>query len=206
MQARNFPGQVLPVDLVVGHNLFDVYRRRNFVESHLMRIDELNPFSRMEPQPTVAGLRDRRTEVERNRAEPHTVRCVPTRRLNPARRIGDPRFQLAPCDAYQTTDRVQPQRTVVVFHRPMNGVAGQAVLRGERSNSAVFDAAKAPLRSSPHGSFPVDSQTRDMALTQALSDGVRRADLTILEIHHAAVRPECKPNSTMITENHLRLL
>ena len=48
--------------LVVRDNLLDVYRRREFVESKMTRIDDLDAFSRDEPQFAISGLRDGRTE------------------------------------------------------------------------------------------------------------------------------------------------
>ena len=115
-------------DLAVGCDLLDVDRRRELVDDKMMGIDDLNAFSRHEPQFAVGGLRDGRTEVGgRNRMEPDAVGRIPHGRFNPALRVGDPRVQFAARDAHEAAGRVQPERTVVVLYRPVNRVAGQTV-------------------------------------------------------------------------------
>ena len=49
-QVRNCrASHVLPIHLMVGDNLLDVHRWREFVLNKMMGIDDLNPLSRHEP-------------------------------------------------------------------------------------------------------------------------------------------------------------
>ena len=126
-----------------------------------------------------------------NRAEFDAVVGVPQGCLDPALRVGDPRVHFAARDAHQTAGRVQPERVVVVLYRPVNRVAGQAVFGGERCDAATLDPAQAALLGcGPQRPICGEFKTGNMALSQPLSGGVRRADLAILEIQHAAVEPE----------------
>src|SRR5947209_6159830 len=45
-----------------------------------------------------------------------------------------------------------------------------------------------------------------MTFPKAIRGGIRGADLTILEIQHAPVDPECKPNSALVWDDNLSLL
>ena len=125
--------------------LLDVDRWREFVEGKMTGIDDLDAFSRQEPQLAIGRLRDGRTEGARRTQRPDAVRRIPNRRFNPALRVGDPRVQFGPRDAHQAAGRVQPERTIVVLYRPVNRVAGQAIPGCERSDAAVFDPAQAAL-------------------------------------------------------------
>src|SRR5262249_18167509 len=74
-------------------------------------------------------------------------------------------------------------------------------------NAAIFNPAEAAvLGRGPQCSFRVESKTGDRARRQPICGGVRGADLTILEIHHASVLPECQPHSTAIRDYNLGLL
>src|SRR5271157_2461944 len=100
----------------------------------MTRIDDLDAFSRHEPQFAIGGLRYARSIcASRSRAEPDTVRGIPNRGRDSALRVGDPRVQFGPRNAYQTTGGVQPQRTIVVLYRPVNRVARQTIRVCERS-------------------------------------------------------------------------
>ena len=156
-------------------------------------IYDLDAFSRrQEPQFAVGGLRDGRIVVgRRKRVEPDAFRRIPHGRLNPALGVGDPRVQFAARDVHQTACRVQPERTIVVLCRPVNRVAGQTVPARERSDVAVFNPAQAALLScGPQRPIAIELKSGDMAFTKPISGCVRRPDLTILEIQHAAVLPE----------------
>ena len=62
----------------------------------------------------------------------HSVGAVENCRLDRSSRIGGPRIQFAAGYADQTTVRVEPERVVLVLRYPMNRVAGQATLAGQR--------------------------------------------------------------------------
>jgi hypothetical protein len=69
-------------------------------------------------------------------------------------------------NAHQTARRVQPERLGIIFHDPMNSVAGQSVLAGKRGNLAVFHSAEPALRGSPKRTVPIESKLVDAALAQ----------------------------------------
>ena len=138
--------QVLPIESPVGEDLLDMHRRRDFVEGKMTGIDDSNAFSRQEPKSAICGLRDGRiVGGSRNCAEPHTIRRIPEGGLDPALRVGDPPVQFRPGDTHEAAGRVQPQRTIVVFHRPVNRVTGQTVPGRERGDAAILDPAEAAL-------------------------------------------------------------
>src|ERR1035441_4626409 len=62
-------GQILPIGPVVGCDLLDVDRRREFVESKMMGIDHLDAFSRYVPKSAIARLRESRSEGGRRTLE-----------------------------------------------------------------------------------------------------------------------------------------
>jgi hypothetical protein len=73
----------------------------------------------------------------------------------------------------------------------VNRVAGQTVFGCERSDATILNAAQATvLGGGPHRSILVDLKAGDVAFTKPISGGVRRPDLTILEIQNAAILPE----------------
>ena len=83
----------------------------------------------------------------------------------------------------------------------MNRVARQAIAGCERCDAAIFDPAQAAiLRCGPQGPISIETKTGDGALTQPIRGRVRGTDLTILEIHHAPIDPECKPDSTSLRD------
>ena len=68
---------------------------------------------------------------------------------------------------------------------------GKPFAGGHGCNVTVFDAAKtAILGCRPHSSIAIESKTGNMALTQPVSGGIGRANLTILEILDATIGPE----------------
>src|SRR5271157_1846967 len=110
---------------MVGGHLFDMHWRCELVKGEMTRIDDLDALSRHEPEPAISGLRNPRTIAAGGcRAEPDSVGRVQYGHLNCALRICNPRVYFRPGDAYKTASGVQPKRTIVVFHRPENGVAG----------------------------------------------------------------------------------
>ena len=104
----------------------------------------LTPSPRQEPQFSIRGFGGAWAEAAALRVAPHAVRGVENRGLDRPLGIGGPRIQLGPRNAYQAAGRVQPGRMLVVFHHPVNGIAGQSVLAGKCGNTAVFARLSPP--------------------------------------------------------------
>ena len=188
--------------LAVGGDLLDLYRRRDFIDDEMTRIDDLNAFPGHEPQFAIGGLRDTRTVFAgRTGAEPDAIRCIPDGRRNPALRVGDPRIYFGPRDAHQAAAHVQPQRTFVVFYGPIRSVAGQTIPARERCDTTILNPAQAAiLRCGPHRPIPIALKMLDGGSPQAISGCVRGAALAILEIPNASVDPESEPHSALLSE------
>jgi hypothetical protein len=75
----------------------------------------------------------------------------------------------------------------VVLHHPVNHVAGQSVLAGEREDAAVFDAAQSAVGRGPERAAPIRVEAADGSLSQPFGASVRGAELTVLEISNATV-------------------
>src|SRR5262245_43823951 len=81
--------------------------------------------------------------------------------------------------------RVEPEGMRVVFHRPMNRIAGQSVLTRQGGNPAVFQPAHPAFSGGPECAFLIESKVADATLAQPLRGSVRRADLPVSEIGDA---------------------
>src|SRR5208283_4226645 len=119
--------------------------------------------------------------------------------------VGNPRVHFVPGDAHEAAGRIQPERLIVVLHRPVNRIAGQTVLAGERSDAAIFKPAEAALGCDPQCPIPIESKVGDSSLAQATSGRVGCADLTILKIQHAPFVPESKPHSAWLSSGEQNL-
>jgi hypothetical protein len=72
---------------------------------------------------------------------------------------------------------------IVVLYRPVNRIARQTIPACERSNTAIFNPAKAAiLGCGPKRAIRIELKIRDTALTQPISGCVRGAELAIPEI------------------------
>ena len=76
---------------------------------------------------------------------------------------------------------------VVVFHHPVNRIAGQSVPAGKRGDTAVFHPAQPAFGRGPERTVPIELKTADTALAQSIGAAIRCADLTVLEIRHASM-------------------
>ena len=94
--------------------------------------------------------------------------------------------QLGAGNPYQSAGRVQPERTVVIFHRPMNSITGQSILAGKRAQSIVLQPAEPAFGRDPEGTVIVELEVTDAASAKPIRRGVRCADLPVREIGHAA--------------------
>jgi hypothetical protein len=71
---------------------------------------------------------------------------------------------------HEAAGRVQPERTIVVLYRPVNRVAGQAILARQRGDAPSFDPAQAALLGcGPQCPIAIKLKTGDMALAQTVS-------------------------------------
>src|SRR6266403_6085070 len=181
------------VGLAVGGDLLDVHRRRKFVEGKVARIDDADAVPRQEQQFSIGGLGDLRAEVAGTGKDPDSIGNVENRGLDEPLRIfvfvngGDPTFQLVARDAHQAAGRVQPEGMVVVFHPPMDRIAGQSILAGQSCNTAVFQPAEPALGGGPQRTLLIESKVVDTSLAQPVGGRVRRADPTVPEIGDTTV-------------------
>src|SRR5271165_4232041 len=189
-------GQVLPVALAIGDDLLDVHRRRKLVEGKVTRIDDADAVEGCEPQFPIRGLGDTGAVTTIGRMNPDSVGTVEDRDLDRPLRIGGPRVQLGPGNAHQAAGRVQPHRMLVIFHRPVNRIAGQSVLAGERGHMTVVHSAEAALGCGPERTVPFELEACDTALAQTVGGCVRSADLTVLEIRHTTLK-KSKPKTAL---------
>ena len=119
---------------------------------------------------------------------PDSVGTVEDGGLDGPLRIGRPRVQLGPGNAHQAAGHVQPERMVVVFHRPSERVSqGNPFLLVKRGDTAVFHPAQPALGCGPERTVLIELKAVDAALAQPVGGCVRCADLTVLEIRHATV-------------------
>ena len=152
-----------------------------------MRIDDADAADTHEPQLAIRGFCDNRVIAAREPMAAHSVGTVENRRLDRLLWMGGPGVQLRPANAHQATGQIQPDRMGVILHHPVNRIAGQSVLAGERENAAVFDPAQPALSCGPERTVPIDVETADHSLAQPFGACVRCAELTVLEISYATV-------------------
>src|SRR4029434_941164 len=153
----------------------------------MMRIEYANAANKQEPQLAVRGFCHIRAKATREAMAGDAIRSVKHRRPNRLRWMGNPRVQLRPGDPHETTSRVKPDRISVIFHHPLNRIAGQSVLAGECENAAVFEAAQSALSRDPERAAPVRVEAADPSLCQPFGACERGADLTVLKISSATV-------------------
>ena len=96
----------------------------------------------------------------------HSVGPVENGRMDRLLWMGGPGVQLRPTNTYEATGQIQPDRTGVILHHPVNRIAGQSVLAGERENVAVFDPAQPTLSGDPECAVAIDVETADHSLSQ----------------------------------------
>src|SRR4030095_8570734 len=84
----------------------------------------------------------------------------------------------------------------------MNRVARQTVGSRERADTAILDSAQAAFFGcGPHRPLLIEPETSDMALAEPIRSGVRRADLTVLDVQHTAIHPESQPHSAVVVDD-----
>ncbi len=142
-----------------------MHRRRQFIEGKVTRIDDTDAVTRQEPQFAICGLGDSRAVAATDRTAQHSIRTIENRGPNAPLGIDDPRVQLRPLDAHQATGHVQPKRVVVVLPSPVNAIAGQSVLAGQRGDATAFHAAEPALGGRPECTVLVDLKIDDDAFT-----------------------------------------
>jgi hypothetical protein len=75
----------------------------------------------------------------------------------------------------------------VVLPHPVNRIAGQSVLAGERQNAAVFDSAQTAVSCSQRVPFAIDVEIADHSLASPSALAYESAELAVLEIRYATV-------------------
>src|SRR5688572_23329501 len=152
-----------------------------------MRIDDADADITHKPQLAIRGFCDDRVKAGRRPMAGHSVGPVENCRMDRLLWMGGPGVQLRPTHTYEATGQIQPDRTGVILHHPVNRIAGQSVLAGERENVAVFDPAQPTHSGGPECAVPVDVETADLAHSHPLGARVRCADLTVAEIREPTV-------------------
>src|ERR1700687_424747 len=110
-------------------------------------------------------------------------------------RIANSRVQLRRGDAYEPADHVQPDRMVVVFQAPVHRIAGKSVPGGQSDDTSILHMTESALHGDPQRTVPVESEVVDTAFGQTVGGHVRCADLTVLDVRHAALKP--KPQAAL---------
>ena len=151
------------VGLAVGGDLLDVYRRGKLIEGKVARIDDADAVESAEPYFSIRGLGDVRGVAAGERMAPYAVGAVENggldRPLASCRSLRRPRLQLGARNAHQAAGHVQPERMGVVFHRPMNRIAGQSVLAGQRRDAAVFQPAEPAFGGGPERTVRIEPKS-----------------------------------------------
>src|SRR3974390_2512228 len=153
---------------MVGGDLLDVHRRREFVERKIVGIEHGEAVPRGEPYFTVWGLADFRTCHRYGDITPYAIESAKNRELDRAIRLTVPGLRLGVPNAHQSAGHGQPQGMVVIFYRPMDFVARQPVLAAQRGSMSVFQAAQPALGRGPQRSVSVDAQVADRAFSKAV--------------------------------------
>ena len=76
---------------------------------------------------------------------------------------------------------------IVVFHDPVNSIAGQAVSAGECCDAAIFHSAQTALGRGPHSTVRTKLKVAHCAIAQPVRDIVGRADLAVLQVSDSTV-------------------
>src|ERR1700687_6235931 len=156
------------VGLFIGGDLLDVHWGRKLVDVKVLGINDADAPERHEPKSAIRGFCDNRVIAARRLMAAHSLGTVENRRLDRLRWMGDPGVQLRPANTPEATGQIQPDRMKVILSHPVNRIAGQSVLVRELQNAAVFDPAQPALSCNPEAPGPIDVETADHALAQAL--------------------------------------
>src|SRR5271165_2541205 len=100
-------------------------------------------------------------------------------------RIGDPGIQLGPRNTHQPAGHVEPERTGVVFHHPVDRITRQSALTGKHGYAAVLQPAEPALGRGPERAIAIELKVIHTTHTQAVGLSVRGADFTVLEVRYA---------------------
>ena len=178
---------VAVVGLAIGSDLLNVHRRRKSIERKVVRVDDANAATTQEPQLAIRRFCDIRAIAAGEPMTAHSVGTVENRHLDRRLWMGDPGVQLRPGNTHQTTGQIKPDRMGVIFHHPVNRIAGQPVLVGEGEIVTVFDPAQSTFGGHPERTVPIGVETSNPSLSQPFGASIRGVDLTVLEISDATV-------------------
>src|SRR5215813_8854649 len=134
----------------------------------MTRIDDAYAIARQKPQSSIRRLRNFWEVAAGKVTADYSVRAVENRGLNCPVRIGHPTIELRTRNAHQSAGHVQPNRMVIVFNRPVDGVARQSVSSGERGDTTILQAAESALSGSPKCAILVGSKIKDRASAKAV--------------------------------------
>ncbi len=105
-------------------------------------------------------------------------------------------MQLGTGDAHEAARHVQPCEMIVIFNRPVHGVAGQAIFARQRKDPPVPDPAQPTLGCRPDRALLPKAKIGDAAGAEPIRCSVGSEDPAILEVAHPAVKeaePEAAP-------------
>ena len=111
--------------------------------------------------------------------------------------IGGPGVQFRPGNARQTAGQIQPHRMGVIFHHPVNLIAGQSVFAAQRDHAAALGPAEPAVGCGPKCAVSIHVKAVDTTPAQPFTDCIRCADLAVIEIRYAApekAKPQTAPH------------
>src|SRR5215472_7442032 len=106
----------------------------SLLKGQVPRIDHADAVPRGEPYSSIRGLCHMRAEAAINPNASHSVGQVENRSFDDVPRIIRPRIPFRTFNPNEAAGHVDPDIMVVVLHRPMDLVAGKAVLAVEGFN------------------------------------------------------------------------
>ena len=98
-------------------------------------------------------------------------------------------MRTSPQDMYSQTERSSSSR----LH--WTASQGNPFLLVNRDDTSIPDMAESALHRDPERTVPVESEVIDAAFGQAVGGHVRCADLTVLDVRHATLKP--KPQTAL---------
>src|SRR5215470_6360702 len=133
-----------------------------------MRIDNTDAIDCNKPNFAIRRFAQLRRSSGGGSRCSYPVTGVKRRGLHFVLGIAGPSIQLGAGDTYQAASHIKPDEMIIIFHGPVNCVAGKAVLTSQRSDVPVFDSTQTSFRRSPQRSAQSESKIVDNARAQTV--------------------------------------